>query len=521
MLHSGGSYRRCVTGLLAVLALILLVSAACSTPDLTPTPTLRPPTATPTSTSVAAAPAPTPMPTPTLAPTATLTPAPTPTPPEPPARYEFDPPIPVPDAPYWGQSGFFSALEINDGTSEPITEVTSTNPDVLKVWPTGSAWEWQLSGPGAAVVEVRRGGRVVLSHEVQSPPVTHDVHHVILRATRVNDDWAPFVSIGGGWERNIPFRESPNLKYFEAVVWLDEHTVHLYEFDNSFDPLAGTRRNMSPEEFTAYRESYRVMAFSGLPLAPPDAAWSPERSRFLRDTFNEIADYLVARYPDSEHHLNYHGHGAAGGRLLEFQMYYEDAGDFLAHWSNELGRPLASIDMGGPCNKGGYEDLHNFCRYARYYIASDMVQGGYSSDDFDIARYFETNAELQYHRLLGESDDLREALVKRIELKRKDFEYSRNNMTKSNWQQAIYLYDCQEFRPFAEAFATFMNGSNTPFQGREDLLVFLETHEAGDELINHFQRVISHKADNRDFFDWSDNRNGISMPHRDWWAEGW
>ena len=459
--------------------------------------------------------------TPTV-PTATLVPDATskPTPTESRARYEFDPPIPVPTLPYWGQSGFFAALEIKDGTSEPITEVTSTNPTALKLWSNGSTWEWQFFGPGGAVIEVRRGGQVVLSHEVQAPSVNHDVHHVMLRATRVNDDWAPFVSIGDGWERNIPLRESPNLKYFEAVVWLDEYTVHLYEFDNSFDPSAGRHQNMSAEQFTAYRENYRVMAFPGLPPSPPDTAWSPERSHFLRDTFKKIASYLVSRYPDSEHHLSYHGHGAAGGRLLEFQMYYEDAGDFLAHWSNELGRPLAAIDMGGPCNKGGYEDLTNFCPYARYYIASDLVQGGYTSDDGDIARYFETYAELQYHRILGESEDLREALVNRVELKRKDFEYSQRNMTKSKWQQAIYLYDCQEFRVFAEAFTAFMNRSNPPFQAREDLLVFLENQRGGSGLIDQFQKVIAHKADNRDFFEWSDNRNGISLPHPVWWTEG-
>ncbi len=80
MLHSEGSYRRCVTGLLAVLALILLVSAACSAPDPTPTPTLRLSTATPTPTSTAAVPTPTPSPTLASAPTPTSTPAPTPTP---------------------------------------------------------------------------------------------------------------------------------------------------------------------------------------------------------------------------------------------------------------------------------------------------------------------------------------------------------------------------------------------------------------------------------------------------------
>ncbi len=64
-------------------------------------------------------------------------------------------------------------------------------------------------------------------------------------------------------------------------------------------------------------------------------------------------------------------------------MKNRDADAFLATWTGRLGKPLGVVDMGGPCNKGGYEDLANFCKHARYYVASDLPNGGYSTDDLD------------------------------------------------------------------------------------------------------------------------------------------
>ena len=84
-----------------------------------------------------------------------------------------------------------------------------------------------------------------------------------------------------------------------------------------------------------------------------------------------------------------------------------------------LGKPLGVIDMGGPCNKGGYEDLANFCRHASYYVASDLPNGGYTEDDWTYEKYQETNPETQYHRLLASNDTLEEALIERVELRRK------------------------------------------------------------------------------------------------------
>lgn len=428
---------------------------------------------------------------------------------------------PLPEIDYWGQSGKFRVVVFRDERpSRIIAGVTSTNPAVLTLRPNGDSWDWRVIGPGAATIEVRLEDEIVLAHEVRTPMPTHDVHNVMLRAVRVPEEWAPFVNDGrGGWAEGVALRESPNLKYFEAAIWLGERAVHLYEFDNSFDPLGALVQDISAEEFTAYRESFRVMALPGLPLPPPGESYSAETSRFLRDAFQKIASYLVSRYPDSAHHLNFHGHGASGGRLLEAQMFYDDANEFLAHWTAELGRPLGVIDMGGPCNKGGYEDLTNFCQHARYYVASDMPQGGYEFDDWSVEKFYETLSELQYHRQFAQSPELYEALVERVDLNRKSFEYSRRTMTENEWQQATYLYSCREFEPFAVAFRAFLESAGAPFDGGEDLLVFLQANDADNGLIEGFRQVIAHRVDNRDFFAWSEDRNGITMPTAWWWRD--
>ena len=449
-------------------------------------------------------------------------PAPPPRPPEPPApSFVFVPSPPVPEDVYWGQEGRFEVFRQEDGSSELIfAEAVSTNPAVLQLRRNGSFWDWRAVEPGVATIEIRHEDRVVLTHDVATPRKTHDRHHVMLRAVLISEDWTPFVEDGdGGWSSAVSLKESPNLKYFEAAIWEGERAVHLYEFDNSFDPERGISDDLSPEEYTAYRETFRVQAFPGMPVAPPNEHSSRALSRFLRETFQQIASHLVSRYPDSEHHLNYHGHGAAGGRLLDYRMVYDDANRMLAHWTEELGRPLGVIDMGGPCNKSGYEDLTNFCQFAEYYIASDMPQGGYEPDEFSPESYNATLPELQYHRLLGESEELLDALTGRIDIIRTAFEYSRNNMTRDRVQQASYLHSCEDFEPFARDFIAFVRRRGASFEGGEDLLEYLDTAGAEPGLLEAFRRVIVHTVNNRDFFNWTENRNGITMPHRDWWNE--
>lgn len=465
-----------------------------------------------------APPIPAPPPPPTPAPD-----PPTPAPEPDAGQFTFEPSPPIPDDAHWGYEGVFSVLPVATEGGYPLGEWTavSTNAEVLQLFGAGLGyWRWRILGPGDATVEIRHLDRVVLTHDVQAPLQTHDRHNVMLRAVLVNETWTPFVEEGsGGWATGVPLKESPNLKYVEAVLWEDTRAVHVYEFDSSFDPEAGFNEDLTPAEYTDYRESYRVLAYPGMPLPPPGENSSPEVSRFLRETFEDITSWLVSRYPDSEHHLNYHGHGAAGGRLLEYRMMYDDVNEFLAHWTGELGRPLGVVDMGGPCNKAGYEDVTNFCGFAQYYVASDMPQGGYVFDEWTREKYQETSSELQYHRLFAESEDLLPVVEGRIDLNRAAYEYSRNDMVAKQWPQGIYLHSCSAFEPFADRFIPFARRHGVPLDFGTDVLDYLETNGAGPDLIEAFRRVVIHQVDNRDFFDWAENRNGMTMPHWDWWND--
>ena len=334
-------------------------------------------------------------------------------------------------------------------------------------------------------------------------------HNVILRVVRVTPDWHAYDIYGGGWPAAVPVKESEFLKYFEVAIWEETETIHLYEFDNDFDPHLGLypSSGITPAQMTAHRESYAIRQVEGLP-----EAWSDARSLFIRLAFADFTSYLVSRYPDSDHHLMYHGHGGPGGLLFAGQLSYQDANDMLSHWTRSLDRPLGVVDMGGPCTKGSFSDLENFCQYVNYYIASDLPNGGYTFDDWTLEKHDETEPVVQYHRLFAETSNTRDALVGRINLKRKAYEYSRANMTESKTAQANYLYSCQEFVDFSRNFRAFLHETSAEYSILDDLYDYMVRNQASDKLIENFSDVIVHRADNKDFFQWEESRNGMLMP---------
>lgn len=148
-----------------------------------------------------------------------------------------------------------------------------------------------------------------------------------------------------------------------------------------------------------------------------------------------------------------------------------------------------------------------------------MPQGNYAFDEWSYEKFQETNAELQYHRLFAESEELRDVLVGRVDLNRVAFEYSQRNMASREWPQATYLHSCRDFEPFAREFMVFVERRGAHFEGGEDLLDWLATNGAGASLLGAFRRVVTYGVDNRDFFQWAENRNGITMPTRWWWED--
>ena len=368
------------------------------------------------------------------------------------------------------------------------------------------------SGTGTRAMTATQSITVTVTDGTLSGAVGLDetgrAHNVIVRVVVVNpEQWHSF-DVRGGWPAALETRESDSLKYFEVAIWEEIDAVHFYEFDNGFDPHQWNIADSDIATLTANRESYVIQRNPGLP-----EPWSVERSEFIRQAFASFTADLVSRYPESLHHLVYNGHGAPGGALFEAQLSYEDASGLLAHWTSQLDRRLGVIDMGGPCNKGSFSDLENFCKFAQYYVASDLPNGGFRLDDWTLEKIQEINPDIQYHRLFADNHDLREVLIDRIDLVRKLYNYSTVDMIANKIAQANYLYSCEEFSNFSSSFWTFLdNNADADWNSFDDLYSFMVRHNADEELLRAFDSIIVHRADNRDFFEWDGDYNGILMP---------
>ena len=329
--------------------------------------------------------------------------------------------------------------------------------------------------------------------------------HIILRVVLVTEDWVPFSS-AGGWTEAVIRKESEVLRYYEAAIWEETDSVRLYAFPNDYDPLFGIFGDVPDSEIIAYREQYAIRVHEGMPEESSD-----ERSKFLKAAFKDFAHTLTQRHPDAEHHLMFNGHGGPGGDLFAQQLKNLDADAFLATWTELLSKPLGVIDMGGPCNKGGYEDMANFCKYTRYYVASDLPNGGYGTDEWTLEKFLQVNAETQYHQILRSAETLEEALIARVELQRKDYEYSRTDMVNKKIARASYVYSCAAFSDFSTAFESFLDETivlSPPYDLYELLLDYAES----PSLLEKFHNVILHSVDNRDFFTWNVSSNGMITP---------
>ena len=118
----------------------------------------------------------------------------------------------------------------------------------------------------------------------------------------------------------------------------------------------------------------------------------------------------------------------------------------------------------------------------------------------------------QYHSLFSANRSLEEALKGRIDLKRKNYEYSRNNMISNRVAQGNYLYSCAAFRRFSPNFKAFLVSADVEYHISDDLYQYMIDNKAPPTLIKQFNDVFVHSADNKDFFEWSEVANGMLMP---------
>jgi len=328
-------------------------------------------------------------------------------------------------------------------------------------------------------------------------------HTVILRVVRVTPDWMPYASTDG-WTQAVKIKESSKLKYFEVAIWEETSSVHLYEFPYSYNPLYG--QGKTDQQKINYREQFAIKKFTNMPSEPF------AKSSFLKSAFSSIVDILARRYFYSSHALVYSGHGGPGGALFEAMLSPTHVQDLLKHWANKIEQKLAFVDMGGPCNKGSFSDLNAFCPFAEYYLASDLPNGGYTMDNWTVEKYDETNPDYRYHDLIANNSTLYQVLVKRITLKRKEYEYSRINMNNNKVEQGNYLYSCQAFKRLYDKVRPIKN-SFPVYADLRSLLTGL-----GSSYMQTFDATIVAAAHNRDFFPWEKVANGMLTPSGGWYS---
>ena len=386
-----------------------------------------------------------------------------------------------------------------------------------------------------------------------------DSHFVMVRGVYVTPDWVKFDSGSMAWDRAVTFKHSDRATYFEIAIWEEIGAVHFYEFPNDYEDNMGLvipgreKYNLVPnysrcylplstnpywdtnpkisdatvneckaelaKDLTDYRESFAVLKVADMPAKSVKA----DRSTFLKQAIIQFLKVIVPRFPNSEYSLTYNGHGGPGGALFEGVLSPQHSYDVLKTWRYLIGKNLAFIDMGGPCNKAGFSDLSTFCPFANYYIASDLPNGGYSFDDWTFEKFVSTDADTQWHNIFSTSNSLLEAMKKRIDLTRQRYLYAVNDMTTNKTEQANYLFSCAAFNLFSpkyaqavkEAAGSFygtLSNSNLGDNGHYDLMESVRATGDG-YLIEALNQVKVYQADNRDFFEWEEKRNGISTPN--------
>ena len=386
-----------------------------------------------------------------------------------------------------------------------------------------------------------------------------DNHFVMVRGVYVTPDWTKFDSGSMAWDRAVTFKHSDRATYFEVAIWEEIGAVHFYEFPNDYEDNMGLvipgreKYNLVPnysrcylplstspywdtnpkisdatvneckaelaKDLTDYRESFAVLKVADMPAKSVKA----DRSTFLKQAIIQFLKIIVPRFPNSEYSLTYNGHGGPGGALFEGILSPQHSYDVLKTWRYLIGKNLAFIDMGGPCNKAGFSDLSTFCPFANYYIASDLPNGGYSFDDWTSEKFFSTDADTQWHNIFSTSNSLLEAMKKRINLTRQRYLYAVNDMTANKTEQANYLFSCAAFNLFSPQYAQAVKEAAGSFygtlsnltlgdNGHYDLMESVEATGNGS-LIEALNQVKVYQADNRDFFEWEEKRNGISTPN--------
>jgi hypothetical protein len=330
-------------------------------------------------------------------------------------------------------------------------------------------------------------------------PVPDDpgaIRHIILNACYVTAEWMKFTdNHGGGWLAAIDPKELHGVKFYEAAIWEDTMSIHLYAFPNDY--LQKELELLQTDALVPYRESFLVQKFENM----PENRYG--RGDFVLHAFTEFAKTLVKRHPHASHNLMYNGHGGPN-EFFDMHLSPAQATALLSNWHSALGRKLGFVDMGGPCNKGNFHDLEAIHEHANYYIASDLAIGGHLDDFKDFES---TEILFQYPRILASHKNLKDALIERVNVRGARLQAGKKAIIADQAMQSMYLYSCSEFAKHKKKISKFMEslGENSGWYDIKH-----ELKKAGrKDLLDALNSIIIHGVDTKGFFPWPEEWNGL------------
>lgn len=288
------------------------------------------------------------------------------------------------------------------------------------------------------------------------------------------------------WERHANIKAAPGYQLYEAAIWND--SVRLYKFDSSYD---------SAKVNKDYREKFLVASY---PI--PGGRDSESASYYIGEAFKNIFSIMVKNSPAKHYGIKCTGHGSGPGYMFTSMIKPKDVQSFMTYATELLGRKIDFYDMSSNCNQGTVSMMNAFYPYFDYILASELSVGGYSQDNSNITKFMEVFDFNNYPSIFKENISLEKKLEKLVELKRKDWEYSKQNMIKKRTNQSVNLYKMDEYKPLMNHARDIFKEKNIQLQKyNNDLKTLLQSAD-DSQLMNEYNKLIVARKTNKDFFNW-------------------
>ena len=298
-------------------------------------------------------------------------------------------------------------------------------------------------------------------------------------------------------------RVTDDYRYYNFQLHEDTGTLILFAPDNDWEKHA---RGMGQRQFEKFRDEYILVKFENMPEFDGTQQSHEKRSKFIADAFEVFFDKLVELHPNSEFGFQFRGHGSGGGGLMGYRILPGDVFNMLKSWNRSLGRKLLNIDMSWPCKKGSFSDLVNFSPFTKYYLATDLNQGGFSMDNWTYEKYKECNPPLWLE--FGDGKPYLDYVNNELERDRRMYLYSKKNMVEKKIRQSLTCFDCEKFIEFAESFHDSWKYTNS--YGSVDVRQYIREHVVDNKkLLQLYDDCIVGTVNNKDFFEWSKEANGM------------